>query len=485
MIDDRDYFPHIQPERTRNILQSMQDGVVTTDEAGNIDYLNPAAADLTGIQIQDALGRPADEVVVLLPEGSALPVKTPVASFIKSGGLDHPLAEYLQLILKAKDGRETGVSLNLSSVLDQNRGFRGAVLVLRDITRDIQRQKEILYLSYHDELTGLYNRRFFEENLKRLDTERQHPLSVIIGDINGLKIFNDVFGHLEGDRLLQTAAGIFRRTCRSEDLIARWGGDEFVILLPLTDPDTAGRICSRIREECSKEFEKDLKISISLGHATKTGAKTDTENLIKTAEDRMYKQKLLESQSLKDTIINSMRLLLQERNVETEEHTDRVRFISRRIGEELKLNGTQMKQLDQLALLHDIGKIAVNGTILFKTGHLTREEWEEMRKHPETGYRIARFSPELSQIAEYILTHHERWDGTGYPRKLRITDIPLLSRIIAVADAYDTMMNDQPYRKAMDQKQAVSEILDNAGTQFDPEIVRIFMEKVLNTPLKN
>jgi HD-GYP domain-containing protein (c-di-GMP phosphodiesterase class II) len=184
------------------------------------------------------------------------------------------------------------------------------------------------------------------------------------------------------------------------------------------------------------------------------------------------------SKSYKNTIINTLLATLYERSYETQEHDVRMKEYCEAIGNELKLSSEEMNELTLLAILHDIGKVGIHQGVLQKPGPLTSAEREEMKRHPEIGYRIAQNTPELSMVAKYILSHHERWDGTGYPRRLKEEDIPLLCRILAVADAYDAMTNDRGYRKAIANEEAIKELKKNAGTQFDPRIVKIFLNLI-------
>lgn len=352
-------------------------------------------------------------------------------------------------------------------------------LAARIISEYILRKKfeeKILFLSYHDQLTGLYNRRFMEEEIRRLDTPRQLPVSVIVGDVNGLKLTNDVFGHRAADLLLKKAAEIIKESCRREDIIARWGGDEFVILLPRTDMKAAEEIVRRSKNKCALDSEGPVQVSIALGYATKNKAEENIWQVLKEAEEWMYRHKLLQSKGYRNAVISFLKATLFEKSMETEEHAERLREISLKIAKGLGLSAKQMDELELLAVLHDIGKVAIKESILLKPGPLTEKEWEEMKKHPEIGCRIAQNTPELAFIAEYILCHHERWDGRGYPSGLKGEEIPLLSRILAVADAFDAMTNDRPYRKAISREEALVELERNAGTQFDPEVVSAFIE---------
>lgn len=359
----------------------------------------------------------------------------------------------------------------------------GMVGISRDINERKKKEKEIQYLSYHDALTGLYNRGYFEREKIRLDTLGSIPLSVIIGDINGLKLINDAFGHDEGDRILQAVANILKSCIRDSDVAARVGGDEFCILLPSTDEAAAKEIMERIKNACAgqtMQIPRELSFaSLSLGCATKSNGNELLEKVIKTAEQGMYQRKLLAHKSLHSTIITSIKTALAEKDYETREHCDRLAELSKQLGRELNLKDEDLVALELLSELHDIGKISVDSNILTKAGALTQEEWAEIKKHPEAGYRIARTVPELSQIAEYILAHHERWDGNGYPQGLKGESIPLLSRIITVVDSFDAMTNDRAYRKAKSVSDATFEISREAGRQFDPQVARVFVEKVL------
>jgi diguanylate cyclase (GGDEF)-like protein len=342
-----------------------------------------------------------------------------------------------------------------------------------------------MYLNYHDKLTGLYNRTYFEQQKINLDRSSQFPVSIIIGDVNGLKIINDSLGHSEGDKILITVAVILKSCCNKDHIIARIGGDEFGIILPNTDSEAVLEVVKRINlayEEHNKGISGDLNYtSISLGYASKTNDDETLDKVQKNAEENMYKHKLLESRSLHSAIIASIKTALHAKSQETEEHAQRLVKLSRAVGERIGLTDEQFDALELFSALHDIGKIGIHDQILNKPARLTEEEWLEMKKHSEIGYRIAMASPELIHIAEYILTHHERFDGTGYPKGQAGDDIPLLSRIVSVVDAYDAMTEDRPYRKGMSKEEALAEIIRNSGKQFDPRITEIFVDIIMNS----
>ncbi len=358
--------------------------------------------------------------------------------------------------------------------------------IVADITERKQAEEKIIYLNLHDKLTGLYNRTFIEEELIRIDNDQHLPISLIMGDVNGLKLVNDALGHAEGDRLLITVAEILKQACRPQDIIARWGGDEFIVLLPACDKQCAAQVFEQIKEATLQFNDLLIEASISMGLATKARTDQDINEIIREAEDKMYRNKLMESRSARSAFLISLEKTLWTRSYETEEHCQRVQKIAQKIGQSIHLSDSDMDNLKLLASLHDIGKIAIPNSILDKPGRLTIEEWEAIKKHPEIGYRIALSSPEMAPIAEAILHHHEHWNGQGYPLGLEGENIPLLSRILAIADTYDVMVNGRSYQSAASQAEVREEFNRCAGTQFDPQLIRNTIEvlELAVTPLE-
>jgi len=458
-----------EKEYLKQTLKSINEGVIICDKANNITLLNEVASSISGYLENDVLHKPVQEIIRIISNDDIL------VDYLSSDSYKND-----NVLIVSKDDLFRHVSISVSNILDQNNKVLGKVIVLIDMSEMKKHENEIVYLSYHDILTGLYNRTFLEFELKRLDTKRQLPFSIIMGDVNGLKMTNDVFGHEAGDLLLKKVAKILKKSCRQEDIIGRWGGDEFIILLPNTPDEETFVVMKRIIRDFNAlnvlDSVSGLIPSVSLGYGVKKNVDDDIYETLRIAESNMYKRKMLSAESIYSSIITSMKTALFEKSNETEEHTNRLFSLCYKIGTRYNLSSDEFNDLELLCMLHDIGKIGISDAILKKASALSKEEWVEMKTHPEIGFRIAQATPELKKVANYILYHHERFDGKGYPIGLKAYDIPLIDRILSVVDSFDAMTNDRTYRKALDVDQAISELLDNSGTQFDPDVVKIFMD---------
>jgi diguanylate cyclase (GGDEF)-like protein/PAS domain S-box-containing protein/putative nucleotidyltransferase with HDIG domain len=458
---------HERLEKYQVLAEKANDAMLFIDKKGDILEVNDAAIRIYGYSYQEFSSM---SIFALRP-----PKNPP--NIIEQMELADKKGIIFETVHYLKDG--TSINVEVSS----QGAFLGKTRVLLSIVRDItdrkKKEDENLYLSYHDVLTGLYNRRFYEEEIKRLDTERNLPISIIMGDVNGLKLVNDAFGHNTGDELLQKAALAIQSACRPEDLVARWGGDEFVILLPQTDLAEAEEIVKRIKGTYANVHVNAIRLSISFGWDTKITTDEDLIKVLKTAEDYMYKNKIIENEGMRANTISTIINTLHEKNQREEQHSQRVSEICQKIGQALDFSELEVNKLKVVGLLHDIGKIAIEEGILNKPGKLTEQEWAEIKRHPDIGYRILSSSREMLELADCILAHHERWDGTGYPKGLKGEVIPRVARIIALADSYDAMVSERPYRNALSEEEVIAEFRKNAGTQFDPEITRIFIEQVL------
>ncbi len=456
-------------DRFLKTLVSIGSGVIATDKNGIIEIQNTAAEKLTGRSHAEAVGRPYSEVYTV---ERAPGQPDPIGAALSSG---RPFSSKTSVVLISKNGTRYHIEENAAPIRDST-GTAGAVLIFSDVTEmEVQRGK-IEFLSFHDPLTGLYNRRFFEEEMRRLDVKRNLPLSIIMGDANGLKLTNDIFGHAFGDTLIKKAAQTFKKVCRSDDIIARLDGDEFVILLPRTDAKGAESVIERIKEEFSKEQVKMIRCNISMGTDTKTEMSENLLDVYKNAEEKMYHAKVLESDSFNASAIELFMATLQGSTSGEKKHSDFVSELCARIGAELGLSDTVRKKLYDAGYYHDIGKITLDRKLLKKHFNLTDQEWNEIRKHPLTGYRILSHCSSTMDLADAVLAHHERWDGYGYPKGLKGDEIPLMSRIIAIAEGFERKLSGDDFNPPLSLADAQKYITQNAGTLYDPSLIGAFLK---------
>lgn len=361
-------------------------------------------------------------------------------------------------------------------VIGENGDVWGIVGLSCDVTEKIEMKEKLVKLSYTDNLTGVYNRACFEEKKEELNTKENLPIGVIMGDVNGLKVVNDTFGHLEGDRLLKEMTKVLTNATANKGYIFRWGGDEFIILMPNCDENKCESIVESIIKECRETKFNLIDMSISMGISIKKNLEEDIYENLKDAEEKLYRQKFLSEKSIRSSIIFSLSQSLHEKNVETEEHTKRLVKHANKIGKKLGFTIAQLDELELVTKLHDIGKIGVSEKILLKQSKLTDAEFKEIKTHTERGYRILQASGELSHIARSVLTHHERFDGGGYPLGLKGEEIPIMARIVNVVDSYDAMVSDRGYNIIKSKDKAILEILKCRGGQFDPKIADLFID---------
>lgn len=367
----------------------------------------------------------------------------------------------------------------ISPMYDEHNTIIGGVGVTRDITEQKKKTIEIEYLSSHDYLTGLYNRRYFVNQLKVLNIPSSYPLGIMMIDVNGLKILNDAYGHQIGDVALTTIAKLLKTFFRNQDVVARIGGDEFAIILPDTSNDDMEHMKNSLNKSMSNVLIENVPLSLAIGYEAIMDSNKPIEEVMRLAENFMYRNKLSASKSVRNSSIKAILKTLTDKYTEEKAHSTKVSSYCKKIGEALRIKSDELKELELAGLFHDIGKISIPDRILDKPGKLTAEEYQIIKSHPESGYQILRAADEYSDLAIHALYHHERWDGTGYPKGLKGKDIPLYSRIIAVADAYEAMTSNRSYRAKLGKDVAIEELKRYSGTQFDPTIVKVFVEKVL------
>lgn len=455
-------------ERYRKLFEDSPIGLLKCDAQGNIIELNKRCREILELYLKTS-----PEKLNLMNTDSPLPI---LSQDNLTGLLSKGKPFISEVKLQTLREEKIWFYVNADPVLDSKGQLIEVLVSLENISKQKKAQEKIHYLSFHDSLTGVYNRAFFDQEIQRLDKARQLPLSIIIGDLNGLKLLNDAFGHFEGDKMLQRIAGILKSACREEDIVARYGGDEFVILLPQTNNKSASEICTRIKNACQEAGEDPIPPSIALGAATKVDKEINIFEVLQEAEDLMYRNKLMESKSTRNAIISSLELSLYEKTWENPEHIERLQQLAAKFGKSLCLSESEMDRLLLLARLHDIGKVALPDEILHKQSPYTQEEEESYRKHPETGYHIVQSFNELSIVADEILAHHERWDGSGYPKGLSGKDIPFLCRILSIIHTYDQMTHEHTGTDALHHIQALDKIQEASGSRFDPELVKYFIK---------
>lgn len=451
----------VQNQKYEALFDNLSEGVYIITPFGKYIKVNPAFVSLMGYDSKDEL----------MPEDA--PKKLFVPERDKS--LRKNDDWIFETKIRKKDGSLIDIEVNLREIHEN-----GAIKYYQGITRDITERKKIFkrlnYLSFHDSLTRLYNRAYFEEELKRLNTKRQLPLTFIIGDVNNLKLVNDAFGHKSGDKLIKDAAKFLREYFRKEDIVARWGGDEFTVLLPKTKKEDAEKIIGRIEKYC-RNMHKDqrMSISISFGIATVDGGKKSSDMLLKEAEENMYHKKMVDKKFSYDSFMHSLEKERAEKGLDKRESIAKIKNLAVRLGRELKLSPNTLEDLSILAEVYDIGKVTISKSILFKKEKLTKKEFEEVKRHAEVSYNILKSGSNHSHITEDALYHHEWWDGSGYPQGLKGEEIPILARIIAIVEAFVVMVTGTEYKEAISKEEAISELKKSAGTQFDSAIVKKFV----------
>lgn len=391
----------------------------------------------------------------------------------------HP-EERISTLLEIQQKNKRGDYLWMELSVNFRRNHAGEIEIVgssRNIEKRKKAEEKVVYLSYHDQLTGLYNLRFFEEEFRRIDSEENLPITVVMADLNGLKLINDAFGHHAGNELIKTFSGILEKHFRPTDVIARIGGDEFVILMKNTDAPKAEKIIEKMKKSIGELSLKEIILSASFGVHTKEYAEDNLEKTYRIAENKMYHQKLKESTIMKSKTILLIHRTLYEKHDTYKAHSERVAGLCREIGEAMKLDEASLEELYLLGLFHDIGKIAISGEVLNKKEPMTEIEATKLKRHPETGYQILRSSSEYAGLADYVLSHHERIDGTGYPRGLSGDEIPLPVKVLAVAEAYDHFVNVK--YEPQSPKEACAELIKEAETKYDQNVVSVFVHEVM------
>lgn len=474
-IKEKEYEIELQKNLTHKIIDILPGVIFYKDREGRYVYANRECKEFYENRgVYNIIGKTD------LDLGLA---KEQVQKFIEDDKniIESKKGIFNETTIRDKNGSYTNREVVKLPLLDSYGNVQGIVGRSIDVTERKKYEEKLEYLSYTDTLTGAKNRTSFEELEKNLSVEENMPLGVIMGDADGLKLVNDTLGHIEGDNLLKNIVRVLKEVCEERGEVFRIGGDEFVILIPKSSIDYCEKIIEKINKKCKEEKNDLFNISISLGATVKEDINEDIYHVLYKAENIIYKQKLLKKTSIKNGIFNLLKIRRRFESEEIKEHAKRVSENAVKIGEKLGLHKADLDELRIAAELHDIGKMVISEEILLKPGPLTDKEYEIMKTHSEKGYRMVKASSELKSVAEIILYHHERYDGAGYPIGLKGEDIPLPSRIISVCDAYDGMISDRIYKKAMNIENALNNLKIYSGSQFDPKVVDAFIELQLKT----
>jgi len=455
------------------ITENISDVIwILKPKTGELTYISPSVVNQVGYTPEEAMKLKVEDIIL----------STSIENYMQKIGegalnfIQHPLEDKISVFEiqeYCKDGTIIWVENSVRFRFDEQ-GEVEVVGISRNIDHRKQTEKEILYLSYHDQLTGVYNRAFYEEEILRLNTARNLPFTLVVCDINGLKLTNDAFGHMAGDRLIISLAHVFQRVCRKDDIIARIGGDEFALLLPKTSEKVAQMVMSRIYDEIALTKPEKIKLSASFGLKTKTSVDENFTAIFKQAEDRMYLEKVKHHSNVKTGTIKLVTTSLFEKYPEERQHAHNVSTLSRKIGEALGLSSREVADLEMAGFLHDIGKIGLEEGLINPKKYATFDETPEFRRHSEMGYQIIRSVYTYAHIADYILAHHEWFNGMGYPKGLKGNDIPLQGRIIKLANDFSSQID----REGSDLPKAMKFIEERSNIQYDPALV-VILKKML------
>ena len=460
------YYMKKENLKTKIIMEEIHDGICYVSFTGEIQFANKKLCKLLNVgSPTDLVGTNIKNILINSESdhrnnelGNALRNKENlknISSVLKNSDNEYINVDYSMFIVQ--------ISTKLSSY----------VFTFSDSTERLEYQKNLLNLSYIDSLTNLRNRRYFDEELAKYE-DNKSPLSIVMCDIDGLKFINDSFGHLTGDYLITKSANILKQNLNGLGFVSRLDGDEFAVILHSTNIDVIDDYIQRIKTNFEAFFIHDLNMSISCGYEVRDNTMMTIDEVFTNSENNMYLEKNSSVNKLRGNAVDTIMNTLYEKDSYSEQHSKSVSEITVKIAQACQFPQKRMIEIKSASLLHDIGKIIVPIDILTKTGKLTDEEYSKVKEHPETGSRLLSGMNEFESIADIVKHHHERYDGLGYPDGIKGNDIPIESRIIAIADTFNAMTTSRPYNKVKTNEEALSEIIRCSGTQFDPDLVKVF-----------
>lgn len=340
------------------------------------------------------------------------------------------------------------------------------------INKDIQIQN----MQYRSELPGLFSRKYFEEALIKYDIEENLPISIIMGDINGLAIIDDSLGQSTVDDILSKIFFILKKISRKNDVVIGFSNGEFALILPKTNETSSNEIVSKLRS--LKEKVGFIDVTISCNTKTKLNKEIDLNEIVQEAVEELNNNRTIQKVSHENNTTNLIMEMLFEKNHREMLHSTRVSTLCEKLAKKLGFDKGMVDRIRKTGMLHDIGKIGISEDILNKNDKLSEKEWREIKKHPVIGYRILNASEEFKVHAKDVLQHHERMDGNGYPYGIKGDEISITAKIISIADTYDALISERTYKTQMNQEDALIEIESCSNSQFDEEIVKVFIEMI-------
>jgi len=455
-------------KKIRNIYDNAPIGIVNLNLETKIICMNKAFCEMSGYQTNELLNIPLTELVVLEnAEETAAIIRQMKAKKLYDYSADR--------LLKKKDGQRVWVTLSVTRIDDPAKTGGHFIATLQDINSRKESEQLNDYLRYHDQLTGAYNPKYLDEKATEWNHTGITPRYFVCIDVNNLRIVNDAFGFKAGDELLRKVYQGLYQTCAEYGKIVRFKSSEFLLYVFNLEELKIENIIRDIRSNLSELVVENVEVSVSIGIAEMNSDTNTLSEMLILAEDNMRKDKLLSmDRSVSNTIEVIMKSLFAKNSREML-HSQRVSSICVDICRKMGLDKYNIEKARIAGLMHDIGKIGIPETILDKPSGLSIDERNKIQEHATIGYRILSSTNEFAEISDIILSHHERWDGTGYPRGLEKEAIPLFARIISIADTFDAMTSERPYRQPFTMSEALSEIKTMSGKQFDPEVVDVFL----------
>lgn len=469
-VKERTREIEIQKSFFQQLFATSPDGIVLLNNELCVTNINSTFEKLFQYSLVEIKGRYIDDILIpseCMGENTCL------------RAMERKETVRLESVRKRKDDSLIDVYITVYPIMAEDTQV-GLCVMYSDISTRKQAEKQLRYLSLHDSLTGLYNRTCFEEEMTRLGKMRNLRVGIIVCDVDSLKLINDTLGHEVGDRLIKAAAHIIKETFRGSDIAARIGGDEFAILIPNAERSTLDDCSARLQLAISRHnlSAMEYNLSISVGFALKEENMMFMEDAFKEADSNMYNDKLAKSAVAKEEIVKKLLTMLETKDFFHHGHVKGLQSLIRKFGKKLNLSKNTIEQLDLLAQFHDIGKVVLPEAMICKAEKLTLEEFSEVQKHPEVGYRIVKSIPDVKHIADWIIKHHEWWNGSGYPLGIKGENIPFECRLFAIVDAYEVMTSGRPYCKALTKEEALHELNRCSGSQFDPKLVQDFVNVI-------